>query len=107
MNSSSDMELRATHRRRESPCGIGAAFEADVTEADRDGRRFSLVVTDTMNGFGQVEVHAPRVQHDTEVKTLKLEELVEMEAGSFPVESRMSDLIEASPLTIELFVVEK
>ncbi len=100
----SDLQLRATHRRTHSPCGIGAALEADITEPDRDGRRFRLFVTDTIHGFDQILVDAPRVWHDTPVESETIEEFVESEAGRFPIESRMRDLVEASPLRIELYL---
>ena len=100
----SDLQLRATHRRRHSPCGIGAAFEADITEADRDGRRFEVLVTDTMHGFERVAVDAPRVPHDTPIEPETIEEFVESEAGRFAIESRIEDLVAHSPLRIELYL---
>lgn len=101
-----ELKERATHRRKHSPCGIGAAFEADITEPDRDGRLFSVVVTDTIHGVGRVEVGAPRVAHDREIETEAIEEFVEQEAGRFPLETRMRDLLAASPLRIELYLSE-
>jgi hypothetical protein len=99
-----ELQDRATYRRAHSDYGIGAAFERDMTEPGRDGRKFLCVVTDTKNGFGRIEVLAPRVPHGREVDPETIEEFVEKRAGSFAIESRMQDLLAASPLRIELFL---
>lgn len=98
------LKQRAVYRRSVSPNGIGAAAEQDLTEPGRDGRVFSVVITDTIHGFARVEVHAPRVPRHVEVEPETIEEFVEAEAGEFPLATRMRDLCAASPLRIELFL---
>ena len=96
-----DLQARATYRRRDSACGLGAALGGELTEPERGGRLWECVVTDTINGFRWIEVLAPRVPHDVEIEPEEIEELVERKACSLPRETRLDDLVELSPLRVE------
>ena len=94
----------AAERRKSSDTGIGAAVLRDTTPQDMDGRSIEVVVSDTKSPPGQIEVHAPRVEHDRDIVPETIEDFVEAEAGRFDFDSRLGDLIENSPLRIELYL---
>jgi hypothetical protein len=86
-------QVRAAGRRASSPCGVGAAVWMDVTENDRDGLRLRMMVTDTIHGFDSFDVGLPRA---SSVAPEVVEDRVEHLAGSYPIETRMRDLVAAA-----------
>jgi len=94
-------------RGRLSGCRVGAALGQELTEPDRDGRLWECVITDTINGFHMIEVLAPGVPHDAKISAQRVEALVERRACDFQRDSQLKDLVEASPIRVELFLASE
>lgn len=98
-----DLKTRAAYRRLSSDCGIGAALSRELTEPDRDGRRWECVITDSRE-YRTIEVLAARVGHDAPIEPEAVERLIEDRACGFPLGVRLDSLADASPLRVELYL---
>lgn len=90
--------------RRGAPYSVAAVFVAEVAESAEDRVRWRTFVTDGESaGFVDAEpeiVVDPRVRN--EVPPALIEREVEYAAGRLSRESRLEDLLEASPVPIRL-----
>lgn len=88
-----DLKARATHRRRTSPFGIGAALDRDVTESDRDGRVWRVLITDTVRGFASIRALLPAPECEEVRDAEEIEAAVERLSGLYPLQERMACLV--------------
>ena len=102
----SGLRQRALYEVPSSVYGIGAAFDDEITRRDENGRTWLCAATDGVSGFRWVEVYAPRVDHDRTVNPEAIERFVEREAGRYPIETRLDDLANASPLVIRPYLAD-
>jgi hypothetical protein len=87
-------------QRKETQYNVAAVFAGEVTREGFDGTRWRFVVTDGST-VGEFEAGISRTQGvPPGMDEPALERLVEREAGRFPVETRLQDLLEASPLLL-------
>jgi hypothetical protein len=100
-----DLEQRATDRQASSLYGIGAAVDRELT-GRQAGRTWICAATDAVNGFRWIEVDAPRATQQAQVEPEFIERFVEREVGRFSIETRLDDLAQASPLSIELYLAD-
>jgi hypothetical protein len=77
-----DAKERATARRRNSPEGFGTAVWRDATAAGQDGVTVIALVTDTIDGFVEVEVQASRVEQLDEQTLARIEDKLEARIGN-------------------------
>jgi hypothetical protein len=79
-------------RQKNSPTGIGAWPDEEITKNDEDGRTWQLKAYD---GRDEAWVEASWARWDeVEIKDTQLATIVERRAGEFPVETRLADLSE-------------
>jgi len=88
-----ELQERATYRRAKSPFGIGAALDRDVTEPDRDGRVWRVVITDTVRGFASIRVLSPAPECDAVRDAEEIEAAVERLSGRYPLRERLACLV--------------
>jgi hypothetical protein len=104
MNVSAELTGRAIDklRRNETLYGVAAIFVGQCSPPDQDGVSWRFVVADpsrTDTLLGTVS-GSQGGYHDMPVDEKALEAEVEQIAGSFAVETRLDDLVAASPLTL-------
>jgi hypothetical protein len=82
----------ARERQKNSPTGIGAFPDRELTRSDQDGRTWLLVAYD---GRDEAWVEASWARWpDAQIEDAQLAAIVERRAGAFAVETRLHDLSE-------------
>lgn len=99
-----DAERKAALEVGDSPCSLRAVFMSEVGHRGLDGAMFRLAVADPWTTARMdVAISGTNGGHfgmviDPEL----LEAAVEKRAGSFPLETRLRDLVACSPLAFRL-----
>jgi hypothetical protein len=95
------LKEQARKRAGSTGTGIGAAFERDVGPPDLDGFRWRFWVSDgTRAGSLEAQISGSEpILHD-EIPVAALERVVERQAGRFPTEDRLSELLSQERIQI-------
>jgi hypothetical protein len=83
---------------------VAAVFIGEITANDQDGASWWLYVTDGVSSGDVIEATITGTwggQRGMAIDTDQMELTIERRAGNFAVETRLRDLIAASPLTIQ------
>jgi hypothetical protein len=107
MNVSAEIVQRALAKSQngQTYVNVAAVFIGEATANDQDGALWWLYVTDGVNDGGVIETTISGTwggRRGMAVDADKMERTIERRAGTFPVETRLRDMLDASPLTIEL-----
>jgi hypothetical protein len=106
-NISADIIERALAKlqRSDTYVNVAAVFVGEITANDQDGASWWLYVTDGVNEGDVVEATIAGThggQREMQVNSAEMERAIERRAGNFAVETRLRDLLAASPLTVEM-----
>lgn len=88
-----------------APCGVAAAFDRETTPNGLDGVRWRFVAGDGERVV-RIEAGVSGTNGGTRgmaVDPVALERMVESKAGSYPRESRLTDMVAASPIVLDGF----
>jgi hypothetical protein len=104
-----ELLAHATARCSRGGSGVGAAYDRDLTERDRDeARRWRFLVVDETGRFAYVEFLATRIPYSASFLTEPLEEAVEhFVSRSYPAEPRLAALVAVSQEPIVLPLTER
>jgi hypothetical protein len=84
--------------KRGAPYGVAAVLDRDITEPDRDGVLWRLLVTDgSTHRWVTAGITRTRGGYHGMAPPADLEDEVEHKAGSYPRETRLADLAADSP----------
>jgi len=96
----SDYRERARYRQLRGRHGVGVVVQQAVF-ADEDGRRWICIATDGRR-FRHLEAVVPGVPPQAGIPTGAVEAALEARAGDYPERSRLSALVNASPVVLTL-----
>lgn len=92
---------RAARRATESPTGVGAAFDHNVTLPDLDGIGWQMAISDgTEGGEIHVQIAGSELITAYEIPVVALLRVVERRAGRFARETRVTDMLAAAPVRL-------
>lgn len=99
MDHDAGLERKACARADVTSTGIGFAFDHEVTGAGDDAIRLRLMAGDGNNAL-EIETRIAKSEQKIfwEIPVLALQRALERYAGRFPIESRLEDLGEATPI---------
>jgi hypothetical protein len=83
---------------------VAAVFVGEITANDQDGASWRFYLTDGVNEGGLIDatVAGTRGGHrGMAIDADRMERAIERRAGNFAVETRLRDMLAASPLTVE------
>lgn len=81
--------------------GSGPLVDTELTENDRDGRRWLLQATDDGARFEWVEAEVARLR-SVEIPEYAVAAAVEQRASNMPCETRLADLVARSPIVLRV-----
>lgn len=99
MSDSAGLEKRARNRAGVTSTGIGVAFDHAITQPGDDALRWLLVASDG-NRTAPIEARISRSEQTVSwvIPTLTIQRVLERYAGRFAAESRLDDLVAATPI---------
>jgi hypothetical protein len=106
-NVSADIVNRALAKlqARQTYVNVAAVYIGDATDPGQDGVTWLLYVTDGVESGDVIKATVAGTyggRHGMAIDEDKMEQTIERRASNFAVETRLRDMLAASPLTIEL-----